>query len=160
MLKNILYIILISCFSLTIISCAKKSSDDSSSSSSTTEAYEREALPSETTVTLPTTLTGGSTSSRTAYAPLNDSFGVLQVQNAVSMMKSILLNVEFNMIIMDAAISQSKVSIGNCYEAGTLEVTFTAEMVQALKDVYSKLNYEMTSSELSTYSAMVGYTNK
>ena len=155
MLKNILYIILISCFSLTIISCAKKSSDDSSSSSSTTEAYEREALPSETTVTLPTTLTGGSTSSRTAYAPLNDSFGVLQVQNAVSMMKSILLNVEFNMIIMDAAISQSKVSIGNCYEAGTLEVTFTAEMVQALKDVYSKLNYEMTSSELSTYSAMV-----
>ena len=57
---------------------------------------------------------------------------------------------------MDAAISQSKISVGNCYAAGEKELTFTAEMLQALKDVYSKLDSEMPSSDLSTYSDMVG----
>ena len=56
-MKNVLYIILISFLSFTIISCAKKRSDDSSSSGST-EAYKRETMPDTTTVTLPDTLTG------------------------------------------------------------------------------------------------------
>ena len=156
-MKKILHIILISLFSLTVFSCAKKSSDDSSSSSATTEAYKRETLPSDTSVSLPNTLTGGTTSaSRTAYASLDESVGVSQVQLAVSMMKYMLINVEFNLILMDAAISQSKLSLGSCYEAGTIEISFTAEMLQALKDVYSKLDSEMPTSELSTFSAMVG----
>jgi hypothetical protein len=156
-MNKILYIVLISLFSLTVISCAKKSSDDSSSSSATTEAYKRETIPDTTTVTLPDTLTGGTTSaSRTAYASLDESVGVSQVQLAVSMMKYMLINVEFNLILMDAAISQSKLSLGSCYEAGTIEISFTAEMLQALKDVYSKIDMEMSTSELSTFSAMVG----
>jgi len=156
-MKKILHIILISLFSLTIISCAKKSSDDSSSSSATTEAYKRETLPSDTSVSLPDTLTGGTTSaSRTAYASLDKSYGVYQVQYAVGLMKYMLLNAEFDMIIIDAAISQSKLSLGKCYEAGTIKVSFTAEMLQALKDVYSKIDMEMSTSELSAYSDLVG----
>ena len=155
-MKKILHIILISLFSLTIISCAKKSSDDSSSSSATTEGYKRETLPSDTSVSLPDTLTGGTTSaSRTAYASLDKSYGVQQVQYAVYLMKYMLLNAEFDMIIIDAAISQSKLSLGKCYEAGTIKVSFTAEMLQALKDVYSKIDMEMSTSELSYYSALV-----
>ena len=156
-MKYILQIILISFFTFTIISCAKKSSDDSSSSSATTEAYKRETLPNTTTVGLPNTLTGGTTSaSRTAYASLDKSLGVTQVQLAVSMMKYMLINAEFNLILMDAAISQSKLSLGNCYEVGTIEISFTTEMLQALKDVYSKLDSEMPTSVLSYYSPMVG----
>ena len=135
-MKKILHIILISLFSLTVFSCAKKSSDDSSSSSATTEAYKRETLPSDTSVSLPNTLTGGTTSaSRTAYASLDNSYGVYQVQYAVGLMKYMLLNAEFDMIIIDAAISQSKLSLGKCYEAGKIKVSFSAEMLQALKDV-------------------------
>ncbi len=156
-MKKILHIILISLFSLTIISCAKKSSDDSSSSSATTEAYKRETIPDTTTVILPDTLTGGTTSSsRTAYLSMDKSIGVTQVRVGVSMMKYMLINAEFNLILMDAAISQSKLSLGNCYEAGTIEISLTAEMLQALKDVYSKIDMEMPTSELSTFSAMVG----
>ncbi len=156
-MKYILQIILISFFTFTIISCAKKSSDDSSSSSATTEAYKRETIPNTTTVGLPNTLTGGTTSaSRTAYASLDESLGVTQVQLAVSMMKYMLINAEFNLILMDAAISQSKLSLGNCYEVGTIEISFTTEMLQALKDVYSKLDSEMPTSVLSYYSPMVG----
>jgi len=128
-MNKILHIILISFFSLTIISCAKKSSDDSSSSSSTTEAYKRETMPDTTTVTLPDTLTGDTSSaSRTAYASLDKSYGVQQVQYAVYLMKYMLINAEFDMILIDAAISQSKVTLGNCYETGTIKVNFTAEM--------------------------------
>ena len=36
------------------------------------------------------------------------------------------------------------------------EITFTAEMFQALKDVYSKVDSEMSASEISSYSAKVG----
>jgi len=155
-MNKILYIVLISLFSLTIISCAKKSSDDSSSSGST-EAYKRETMPDTTTVTLPDTLTGDTSSaSRTAYASLDKSYGVYQVQYAVGLMKYMLLNAEFDMIIIDAAISQSKLSLGKCYEAGTIKVSFTAEMLQALKDVYSKIDMEMSTSELSAYSDLVG----
>mgnify|MGYP001330713246 CR=1 FL=1 len=75
-MKKILHTILIFVFSITIISCAKKSSDDSSSSGST-EAYKRETMPDTTTVTLPDTLTGDTSSaSRTAYASLDKSYGV------------------------------------------------------------------------------------
>ena len=53
--------------------CAKKSGDGSSSSSSSTfDGYKRETMPSATTVSLPSTLTGkASESSRTAYASLD-----------------------------------------------------------------------------------------
>jgi len=169
-MKKVLYIILVLGFSLTIISCAEKeestttddtpantSSDDSSDDSSTaTAGYTRENLPDETTVKLPSTLTGTAISSRTAYASLDQSLGLLQVRNSVVFMKLFLTQAEFNLILMDAAISQSKISVGNCYAAGEKELTFTAEMLQALKDVYSKLDSEMPSSDLSTYSDMVG----
>ena len=169
-MKKVLYIILVLGFSLTIISCAEKeestttddtpantSSDDSSDDSSTSTAgYTRENLPDETTVKLPSTLTGTAISSRTAYASLDESLGLLQMQNSVVFIKLFLTQAEFNLILMDAAISQSKISVGNCYAAGEKELTFTAEMLQALKDVYSKLDSEMPSSDLSTYSDMVG----
>ena len=114
-------------------------------------------MPDTTTVTLPDTLTGDTSSaSRTAYASLDKSYGVYQVQYAVGLMKYMLLNAEFDMIIIDAAISQSKLSLGKCYEAGTIKVSFTAEMLQALKDVYSKIDMEMSTSELSAYSDLVG----
>ncbi len=169
-MKKVLYIILVLGFSLTIISCAEKeestttddtpantSSDDSSDDSSTSTAgYTRENLPDETTVKLPSTLTGTAISSRTAYASLDQSLGLLQVRNSVVFMKLFLTQAEFNLILMDAAISQSKVSVGNCYAAGELELTFTAEMLQALKDVYSKLDSEMSADDISLYSTMVG----
>ena len=131
-MKKVLYIILVLGFSLNILSCAEKeestttddtpantSSDDSSDDSSTSTAgYTRENLPDETTVKLPSTLTGTAISSRTAYASLSNSIGLLQMQNSVVFMKLFLTQAEFNLILMDAAISQSKLSLGNCYEAG------------------------------------------
>jgi len=139
--------------------CAKKedSSSSSSSSSSTTTGYTRQTMPAKTSVSLPSTLTSkASSSSRTAYAAMSTSLGAGQAQGSVMMMKYMLVNVELNMIIMDAAISQSAMSIGNCYAAGAIKVNFTAEMYQGLKDVYSKVDAEMSTSELSVYSAMVG----
>ena len=144
---------------LIIISgCAKKdSSSASSASSSTTTGYTRQTMPAKTSVSLPSTLTSkASSSSRTAYASMSTSLGAGQAQSSVMMMKYMLVNVELNMIIMDAAISQSAMSIDNCYAAGAIKVNFTAEMYQALKDVFSKVDAEMSTSELSTYSAMVG----
>ena len=164
-MKKVLYIILVLGFSLTIISCAEKeestttdtpANTSSDNSSTSTAGYTRENLPDETTVDLPSTLTGAAISSRTAYASLSNSIGVLQMQNSITLMKLILTQAEFNLILMDAAISQSKFSVGNCYAAGEIKVTFTAEMLQAIKDVYSKLDSEMSSSDLSTYSDMVG----
>ena len=107
---------------LIIISgCAKKdSSSASSASSSTTTGYTRQAMPTKTSVSLPSTLTSkASSSSRTAYAAMSTSLGAGQAQSSVMMMKYMLVNVELNMIIMDAAISQSAMSIGNCYAAIT-----------------------------------------
>ena len=53
--------------------CAKKE-ESSSSSSSTTTGYTRQAMPTKTSVSLPSTLTSkASSSSRTAYAPMSDS---------------------------------------------------------------------------------------
>ena len=94
-MKKVLYIILVLGFSLTIISCAEKeeestaktSSDDSSTS---TAGYTRENLPDETTVDLPSTLTGAAISSRTAYASLSDSMGLGLVQGSIAIMKKIL----------------------------------------------------------------------
>ena len=169
-MKKVLYIILVLGFSLTIISCAEKeestttddtpantSSDDSSDDSSTSTAgYTRENLPDETTVKLPSTLTGAAISSRTAYASLSDSMGLGVMQASVAIMKSILALPEYYMIFYDVAISQSKMTAGNCYAAGEIEITFTAEMYQAIKDVFSKIDSEMSASNNSSFSAMVG----
>ena len=133
--------------------CAKKedSSSASSASSSTTTGYTRQNMPAKTSVSLPSTLTSkASSSSRTAYASMSTSLGAGQAQSSVMMMKYMLVNVELNMILMDAAISQSAMSIGNCYAAGAIKINFTAEMFQALKDVFSKVDAEMSTSELST----------
>ena len=160
--KNSIILVTIILFTLIIFnSCAKKDesssgSTSSSSSSTSTEGYTRENLPANTTVSLPSTLTGTASSSRTAYAPLSNSLGLLQMQASVTMMKLILSLPEFYMTFYDAAISQSKMSAGNCYAAGEIEVTFTAEMFQAIKDVYSKIDSEMSASDNSSFSAMVG----
>jgi len=161
-MKNSIILVTIILFTLIIFnSCAKKDSSSSgstssSSSSTSTEGYTRENLPANTTVSLPSTLTGTASSSRTAYAPLSNSLGLLQMQASVTMMKLILSLPEFYMTFYDAAISQSKMSAGNCYAAGEIEVTFTAEMFQAIKDVYSKIDSEMSASDNSSFSAMVG----
>ena len=139
--------------------CGKKeeSASSPSSSSSTTTGYTRQTMPAKTSVSLPSTLTSkASSASRTAYASMSTSLGAGQAQGSVMMMKYMLVNVELNMIIMDAAISQSKMSIGNCYAAGGIKVNFTAEMYQALKDVFSKVDAEMSTSDIAAYSAMVG----
>lgn len=161
-MKNSIILVTIILFTLIIFnSCAKKDSSSSgstssSSSSTSTEGYTRENLPANTTVSLPSTLTGTASSSRTAYAPLSNSLGLLQMQASVTMMKLILSLPEFYMTFYDAAISKSKMSAGNCYAAGEIEVTFTAEMFQAIKDVYSKIDSEMSASDNSSFSAMVG----
>ena len=165
-MKKVLYIILVLGFSLTIISCAEKeestttddtpantSSDDSSTS---TAGYTRENLPDETIVDLPSTLTDVAISSRTAYASLSDSMGLGVMQGSVAIMKSILALPEYYMIFYDVAISQSKMTAGNCYAAGEIEITFTAEMYQAIKDEFSKTDSEMSASDNSKYSAKVG----
>ena len=164
-MKKVLYIILVLGFSLTIISCAEKeestttdtpANTSSDNSSTSTAGYTRENLPDETTVDLPSTLTGAAISSRTAYASLSNSIGLLQIQYSIRFMKLNLAVPEYYMTFFDAAISQSKMSTGNCYVAGEIEVTFTAEMFQALKDVYSKVDSEMSVSDNSSFSAMVG----
>jgi len=164
-MKNSIILVTIILFTLIIFnSCAKKDegssgssgSSSSSSSSTSTEGYTRENLPANTTVSLPSTLTGTASSSRTAYATLSNSLGLLQMQGSVTMMKLILSLPEFYMTFYDAAISQSKMSAGNCYAAGEIEVTFTAEMFQAINDVYSKIDSEMSASDNSSFSAMVG----
>ncbi len=161
-MKNSIILVTIILFTLIIFnSCAKKDSSSSgstssSSSSTSTEGYTRENLPANTTVSLTSTLTGTASSSRTAYATLSNSLGLLQMQGSVTMMKLILSLPEFYMTFYDAAISQSKMSAGNCYAAGEIEVTFTAEMFQAIKDVYSKIDSEMSASDNSSFSAMVG----
>ena len=158
-MNKLLNIILISFFCFIVISCSSSSDSSSgttSTASSSTEGYKRESIPSETTVSLPSTLTGTTSSSRTAYAPLSNSYGPNYIQLSVSMMKMILGLAEFYMTFFDAAISQSIMSTGNCYEAGTIDITFTAEMLQALKNVYSKIDSEMSASDESSFSAMVG----
>ena len=140
--------------------CGKKeesASSPSSSSSLGSTGYTRQIMPAKTTVNLPSTLTSkaSSSSSRTAYASMTASLGAGQAQSSVMMLKYMLVNVELNMIIMDAAISQSAMSVGNCYAANEVTVTFTEEMLQSLKDVYSKIDSEMSSSDLSKYSALV-----
>ena len=161
-MKNSIVSLTIVIFTLIILNSCKKdsgssgSSGSTSSSSSSTEGYTRETIPANTTVSLPGTLTGKTSSSRTAYASLSSSLGLLQMQGTVTIMKLILAIPEFYMTFFDAAISQSKMSTGNCYAAGEIEVTFTAEMFQALKDVYSKVDSEMSVSDNSSFSAMVG----
>ena len=158
-MKNSIISLTIILFTLIILNSCKKdsgSSGSSGSTSSSTEGYTRENVPANTTVSLPSTLTSKASSSRTAYASLDNSLGLVQVQNSVVFMKLFLTQAEFNLILMDAAISQSKFSVGNCYAAGEIKITFTAEMLQALKDVYSKLDSEMSDSDNSTYSDMVG----
>ena len=161
-MKNSIVSLTIVIFTLIILNSCKKdsgssgSSGSTSSSSSSTEGYTRETIPANTTVSLPGTLTGKTSSSRTAYASLSNSLGLLQMQGTVTIMKLILAIPEFYMTFFDAAISQSKMSTGNCYAAGEIEVTFTAEMFQALKDVYSKVDSEMSVSDNSSFSAMVG----
>ena len=164
-MKNSIILVTIILFTLIIFnSCAKKDegssgssgSSSSSSSSTSTEGYTRENIPAKTTVSLPSTLTATASASRTAYASLSSSMGLLQMQASVTMMKLILSLPEFYMTFYDAAISQSKMTAGNCYAAGEIEITFTAEMFQAIKDVYSKIDSEMSASDLSSFSAMVG----
>ena len=158
-MKNSIILVTIILFTLIIFSSCKKdsgSSGSSGSSSSSVSGYKRENIPADTTVSLPSTLTGTASSSRTAYASLSNSMGLLQMQASVTMMKLILSLPEFYMTFYDAAISQSKMSAGNCYAAGEIEVTFTAEMFQAIKDVYSKIDSEMSASDNSSFSAMVG----
>ena len=165
-MKDIFRILLISLFSLIIISCAEKeestTTDDtpantsSDESSTTTAGYTRENLPDETIVDLPSTITGTAISSRTAYASLSYSQGLYVMQSAIEMIKLILAIPEYYMIFYDVAISQSKMTAGNCYAAGEIEITFTAEMYQAIKDEFSKIDSEMSASENSKYSAMVG----
>ncbi len=164
-MKNSIILVTIILFTLIIFnSCAKKDegssgssgSSSSSSSSTSTEGYTRENIPAKTTVSLPSTLTATASSSRTAYATLSNSLGLSQMQGSVTMMKLILSLPEFYMTFYDAAISQSKMSAGNCYAAGEIEVTFTAEMFQAINDVYSKIDSEMSASDNSSFSAMVG----
>ena len=165
-MKKVLYIILVLGFSLTIISCAEKeestTTDDtpantsSDESSTTTAGYTRENLPDETIVDLPSTLTGAAISSRTAYASLSYSQGLYVMQSAIEMIKLILALPEYYMIFYDVAISQSKMTAGNCYAAGEIEITFTAEMYQAIKDEFSKTDSEMSASDNSKYSAKVG----
>ena len=158
-MKNSIVSLTIVIFTLIILNSCKKdsgSSGSTSSSSSSTEGYTRETIPANTTVSLPGTLTGKTSSSRTAYASLSNSLGLLQMQGTVTIMKLILAIPEFYMTFFDAAISQSKMSTGNCYAAGEIELTFTAEMFQALKDVYSKVDSEMSVSDNSSFSAMVG----
>ena len=164
-MKNSIILVTIILFTLIIFSSCKKDSGSSSSSgssgssgssSSSVSGYKRENIPADTTVSLPSTLTGSASSSRTAYASLSDSMGLLQMQSSVTMMKLILATPEFYMTIYDAAISQSKISAGNCYASGELEITFTAEMFQGIKDLFTKVDGEMSASNNSTYSAMVG----
>jgi len=165
-MKKILKIILVSGFSLTIISCAEKeestTTDDtpantsSDDSTTLTAGYTRENLPDETIVDLPSTLTGAAISSRTAYASLSYSQGLYVIQGSIEIMKDILALPEYYMIFYDVAISQSKMTAGNCYAAGEIEITFTAEMYQAIKDEFSKTDSEMSASENSKYSAKVG----
>ena len=161
-MKNSIVSLTIVIFTLIILNSCKKdsgssgSSGSTSSSSSSTEGYTRETIPANTTVSLPGTLTGKTSSSRTAYASLSNSLGLLQMQGTVTIMKLILAIPEFYMTFFDAAISQSKMSTGNCYAAGEIEVTFTAEMFQALKDVDSKVDSEMAVSDNSSFSPMVG----
>ena len=161
-MKNSIILVTIILFTLIIFnSCAKKDESSSGSSgssglSSSTEGYTRKNLPANTTVSLPSTLTGTASSSRTAYASLSNSMGLLQMQASVTMMKLILSLPEFYMTFYDAAISQSKMTAGNCYAAGEIEITFTAEMYQAIKDEFSKIDSEMSASNNSSFSAMVG----
>ena len=64
--------------------------------------------------------------------------GANQAQSAVMMMKYMLTNVELNMILMDAAIEQGVMSAGNCYEKGNVKISFTSEMLEALKEVFKR----------------------
>ena len=92
--------------------CAK--SDDGGSSSSTSP-YKRKNLSAKTANNLPSSLTKGSSSSRTAQAmSLTQSIGVNQVRTAVDMSKNIMQSVEMNMVIFDAGLTQGATSIGNC----------------------------------------------
>ena len=134
--------------------CAK--SDDSDGSTSSTSAYSRKNLPAKSSNNLPSTLTSKASAGRTAAAAISQSMGANQAQSAVMMMKYMLTNVELNMILMDAAIEQGVMAAGNCYEKGNVKISFTSDMLEALKEVFKKVDSEMSAGELSTYTNMVG----
>ncbi len=136
--------------------CAK-SDGSSEGGSGKTSAYERKNLPAKTANNLPSSLTKGSSSERTAMAATHEqSLGVNQVRTAVDMSKYMMQSVEQNMIIFDAALSEGSMSVGNCYGSGEIKVTFTDAMVEAIKDAMSKVDVEMSAEELSGMQAMVG----
>ena len=95
-MKNSIVSLTIVIFTLIILNSCKKdsgssgSSGSASSSSSSTEGYTRETIHANKTVSLPGTLTGKTSSSRTAYASLSNSLGLLQMQGTVTIMKLIL----------------------------------------------------------------------
>ena len=103
---------------------------------------------------MPSTLTSKASSGRSVNAALSN--GANQAQSAVMMMKYMLTSVELNMIIMEAAIEQGSMSVANCYEKGEVKISFTSDMLEGLKEVFKKVDSEMSSGELTTYSNMVG----
>jgi len=136
--------------------CAKSDDSDGGSSSSPS-AYERKNLPAKTANNLPSSLTKGSSSSRTAQAmSLTQSIGVNQVRTAVDMSKNIMQSVEMNMVIFDAGLTQGAMSIGNCYEKGEIKITFTSAMLEAMKQSMAVVDQEMSASDLEQFGAMVG----
>ena len=105
---------------------------------------------------MPSTLTSKASSGRSANAALSSSMGANQAQSAVMMMKYMLTGAELIMIIMDAAIEQGSMSVGNCYEKGEVKISFTSDILEGLKEVFKKVESEISSGELTTYSNMVG----
>ena len=65
-------------------------------------------------------------------------------------------SVEMNMVIFDAGLTQGAMSIGNCYEKGEIKITFTSEMLEAMKQSMAVVDQEMSASDLEQFGAMVG----
>ena len=110
---NSLKVVLLSVASLGLLAygCAK-SDDSSGGGSGKTSAYERKNLPAKTANNLPSSLTKGSSSERTAMAATHEqSLGVNQVRTAVDMSKYMMQSVEQNMNHLDVALKDAGLNI-------------------------------------------------
>ena len=109
--------------------CAK-SDDSSGGSSASTSKYSRSNTPSKSSVSVPASLSGKGSSSRTANLDTSNAMFYSMLKGGVMMMKSSVSSADLNLMLVDARYSDTV--MGTCYASGEYSLTFSQEMYNAL----------------------------
>ena len=109
--------------------CAK-SDDSSGGSSASTSKYSMSNTPSKSSVSVPASLSGKGSSSRTANLDTSNAMFYSMLKGGVMMMKSSVSSADLNLMLVDARYSDTV--MGTCYASGDYSLTFSQEMYNAL----------------------------